>query len=242
PEALGAGGNCCVEAGYDPFWTPYVNTYGNLNLCTFSIENCDRALDNSTPCPQAQIDASFKLVLHLAQKYHIAPDHIKPHSSIDPLSRAHCPGNYPFADLIAYVQKGGIAMNIPQGWSDDGHTLNAPNGQSVVLDFRDYILNATSWDVGNQPLTAAYQTDRVLLSDASAGAGQVQLFRDTLLWQTSAQGVVQEPHLGLEIKAAYDALKVQPTIDVAKVITALRALQIDGVAAIDQILKDLNAQ
>jgi N-acetyl-anhydromuramyl-L-alanine amidase AmpD len=105
PEALGAGGNCCVETGYDPFWTPYVTTYGNLNFCTISIEHCDYTLLNSTLCPQAQTDASFKLVAHLAQKYHIAPDHIKPHSSINPLSRAYCPGNYPFADLLAYVQK-----------------------------------------------------------------------------------------------------------------------------------------
>lgn len=249
PEALGAGGNCCVEAGHDPFWTPYVNTYGNLNLCTISVEHCDAALDNSTSCPQAQVDASFKLVLHLAQKYHIAPDHIKPHSSLDPISRAHCPGNYPFAELLAYVQKGGMTMGVPQGWSDDGHTLTAPNGHHVILGFRDHVLNAPSWNADNQPLGEEYHTNQVLLRDASIGAGQVQLFRDTMLWYTATQGVVQESFLGLEIKAAYDLISTlqststsQPPIDAAQAIAVLKALQTNGDAAIAQILKALHAQ
>lgn len=253
PEALGAGGNCCVEAGHDPFWTPYVNEFGNLNLCTISIEHCDASLTNSTPCPQAQLDASFKLVLHLAQKYNIAPDHIKTHRSIDPLSRAHCPGNYPFDDLIAYVQRGGMpssvsSSGVPQGWSDDGQTLTAPNGHRVVLGFREHILSASSWDAANQPLGEEYHTNQVLLYDPSKGAGQVQLFRDTMLWYTTAQGVVQEPSLGLEIQAAYNKIGSQPStllpqspVDVAKVVAAIRALQVDGDAAIAQILNMLNA-
>ena len=32
PEAVGAGGNCCVEPGYDPFWDSYLQQYGNLSL------------------------------------------------------------------------------------------------------------------------------------------------------------------------------------------------------------------
>lgn len=106
PEALGAGGNCCTEPGYDPFWTPYINQYGNLNLCTLSIEHCDPALDNSTPLTAEQQDASFQLVAYLANKYGIAVSHIKTHASIDPRSRAHCPGNYPMAELLQYVEQG----------------------------------------------------------------------------------------------------------------------------------------
>src|SRR5260221_126514 len=115
PESMGSGGNCCLEQGHDPFWDQFGAI--NLNTVTLSIEHVDPSPTNSTPCPQAQIDASFKLVLYLANKYHIAPDHIKPHSSLDPTSRAQCPGNYPFDLLINYVQNGGIM--VPQGWHDD---------------------------------------------------------------------------------------------------------------------------
>ena len=104
-EDRGAGGNCCLEQGHDTFWNQFGGV--NLNTVTLSIEHVDTATDNSTPCPQAQLDASFALVLYLTQKYNIPVSNIKPHSSLDPISRARCPGNYPFADLLNYVQKGG---------------------------------------------------------------------------------------------------------------------------------------
>jgi hypothetical protein len=112
PESLGAGGNCCTEPGYDSFWTPYVNEYGNLNLCTLSVEHCDPATDNSTDLTAAQKEASFKLVAYLAQKYNIPSTHIKTHASIDPQSRARCPGNYPMDELIQYVQEGNMAITV----------------------------------------------------------------------------------------------------------------------------------
>ncbi|HEY6541596.1 MAG TPA: peptidoglycan recognition family protein [Ktedonobacteraceae bacterium] len=113
-ESSGAGGNCCTETGYDPFWNQYLHTFNSdLNLCTLSIEHCDPALDNSTPLTPAQKDASFKLVAYLAQKYHIAPDHIKGHDSIDPIDRARCPGNYPWEDLWAYLKGAAIDLSNP---------------------------------------------------------------------------------------------------------------------------------
>ncbi len=54
PEADGAGGNCCADDSHDPFWTPYISKYENLNLCTISIEHCDPANDNSTTLTLAQ--------------------------------------------------------------------------------------------------------------------------------------------------------------------------------------------
>lgn len=104
-EVSGAGGNCCLEAGHDPFWDQFGGV--NLNTVTLSIEHVDPATDNSTPCPLAQLKTSFDLVHYLASKYNIPVSNIKPHSSLDPISRARCPGNYPFSDLIAYVQTGG---------------------------------------------------------------------------------------------------------------------------------------
>ena len=35
----GAGANCCVETGYDTYWTPLVQQFGNLNRCTISVEH-----------------------------------------------------------------------------------------------------------------------------------------------------------------------------------------------------------
>jgi N-acetylmuramoyl-L-alanine amidase len=103
-ESSGAGGNCCTERGYDPFWDQYLQKFRDLNLCTLSIEHCDPAGDNSTPLTSAQKDASLKLVAYLAKKYNIAPDHIKGHYSIDPINRARYPGNYPWDDLWTYLK------------------------------------------------------------------------------------------------------------------------------------------
>jgi hypothetical protein len=109
PEDLGAGGNCCVEDGYDSFWEQFDPMHAgsssgtNLNMLTISIEHCDAALDNSTPLTPAQQAASFKLVAYLVKKYSIPPDHIKGHNSIDPINRGRCPGNYPWTELLAFL-------------------------------------------------------------------------------------------------------------------------------------------
>lgn len=97
---------------------------------------------------------------------------------------------------------GGSIMGIPQGWTDDGHTLVAPNGNHVVLGFRDWIVNHL-WDAGNEPLGPEFYPPQVQLHNTSLGPGSVQLFRDNLLWYTSEKGIIQEPFLGLELDAAY---------------------------------------
>jgi hypothetical protein len=100
----GAGGNCCLEAGHDTYWDPYQAKYGNLNLCTFSIEHVDVTIDNSETPTQAQLNSSFILVLWLCQQFGITADRIKPHSSLDPITRALCPGNYPLDSLLTYIR------------------------------------------------------------------------------------------------------------------------------------------
>lgn len=107
----GAGGNCCLEAGHDAYWDSYAATYGNLNLCTFSVEHIDPTQDNSTTPPQAQLDASFALVKWLVQKFNIPLDHIKTHASLDPVTRARCPGNYPMSDLLAHLRSNVLSAN-----------------------------------------------------------------------------------------------------------------------------------
>jgi hypothetical protein len=97
-EQDGAAGNCCLEAGYDPFWNQFNGD--NLNVHTISIEH-ENNIDNSLALTPAQQDASFKLVAYLIKKYGNIP--IKTHASIAPINRAHCPGNYPMAALQAYL-------------------------------------------------------------------------------------------------------------------------------------------
>jgi hypothetical protein len=105
-EADGAGGNGSLETGHDAFWPTDIN----LNLVTFSIEHVDPTTDNSTPIPDAQKQASFQLIHDLCQRQQIP---MKPadvnggiagHFSIDPQSRARCPGNYPWNELWAYLK------------------------------------------------------------------------------------------------------------------------------------------
>ncbi len=114
----GAGGNCCLETGHDTYWDPFAAKYGNLNLCTFSIEHVDATSDNSENPTQAQLNSSFSLVLWLCQQFGVTADRIKTHASLDPISRARCPGNYPMDSLIAYVRR----------------NLVNPNQEKAILD------------------------------------------------------------------------------------------------------------
>jgi N-acetyl-anhydromuramyl-L-alanine amidase AmpD len=141
PEARGAGGNCCLEPGYNSFWSQYATlsngvTTPNLNTLTFSIEHVDPTTDNSNPMPQAQVDASHKLVAYLCKKYGIGIDHIHSHASIDPINKARCPGStYDFNALFNYI-KGGQPMAInpferaafEQEWKSIVPTANVNSG------------------------------------------------------------------------------------------------------------------
>lgn len=114
----GAGGNCCLEAGHDTYWDPLAAKYGNLNLCTFSIEHVDVTSDNSETPTQAQLNSSFSLVLWLCQQFGVTAARIKGHVSLDPISRAFCPGNYPMDSLLTYIRS----------------NLVNPNQQKAILD------------------------------------------------------------------------------------------------------------
>lgn len=105
----------------------------------------------------------------------------------------------------------------PFGWHDDGKTLTAPNGHRVVLGFRDYIL-AHQWDPGNVPLGEEYHADPAERHNPQSGAGQVQIFRDTVLvYRNDGKGVVTMA-AGIEIEECY--------IEIAALKTQLKAAQI----------------
>src|SRR5579864_5644983 len=105
----GAAGNCCLEAGHDPFWDQFGND--NLNVHTISVEH-ENDISNSLPLTPPQAAASFKLVAWLCQQYGLGPDQIKTHASIAPSNRARCPGGaFPVAELVSFI--GGTAVTPP---------------------------------------------------------------------------------------------------------------------------------
>ena len=113
-EVDGAAGNCCLETGHASFLPLGIN----LNVKTVSIEHVDPTSDNSTPLTEAQKQASFKLVRDICQRHNIpmrrggASGGIIGHNDIAPLSRTHCPGNYPWDELFAYLEGETMAIDI----------------------------------------------------------------------------------------------------------------------------------
>ncbi len=193
PLSRGAGGNCCADKDAsgqllcDPYWYGYLQQYGNLNLCTISIEHCNNST-NSLPMTQAQTDASNKLILWLCQKFNLNINHIKGHNSINPKSKPDCPGTFSFAQLAAYLQGGSM---VPTGWHDDGQMLTAPNGVGVRLGFRDYVLSH-NWDGGNYPLAPEQGVSLLEASNPGLGGGDQQVFRWSMLGYTQQRGVFLE--------------------------------------------------
>lgn len=109
PLARGAGGNCCSDKGAagnllcDPYWIPFIQQYGNLNLCTISIEHCNDS-NNALIMPYAQVNASHKLNLWLCERYNLTEAAIQPHSSINPIAKPFCPGpTFDLAGLKLYI-------------------------------------------------------------------------------------------------------------------------------------------
>lgn len=183
----GAGGNCCVEVGFDPLWNQFVQQGLNLNFVTISIEHVDPALDNSTPITKAQKDSSFALVQWLCHKYSLPSSRIMTHASIAPSSRARCPGNYPMDELRAFIGD----FKVPQGWSDDGAILKSPNGVPITGPFRTWV-GMHNWDSSNWALESVQHYDTNMeLSHPQLGGGDSQVFRLGRLEYQPATGVFE---------------------------------------------------
>ena len=101
-EKDGAGANCCLEAGHDPYWDK-PGLPRDKNLCTISVEHVDPSDDNSTPLTRAQQEASFALIADICKRHHIPAERIFAHHSLEPIDKARCPGNYPLDELRAYI-------------------------------------------------------------------------------------------------------------------------------------------
>jgi N-acetyl-anhydromuramyl-L-alanine amidase AmpD len=106
-EADGAWANGVVEAGHDAWWSETDDP--NPNDVTISIEHCKPATDNSDPLTPAQQASSFALIKDICERNEIpmrladANGGIIGHYSIAPISRARCPGTYPWVSLWQYL-------------------------------------------------------------------------------------------------------------------------------------------
>ncbi len=100
---------------------------------------------------------------------------------------------------------------IPNGWTDDGTTLTAPNGHKIIQGFRGWVLTH-NWDPQNVPLEDVQSVNPVedyFTQNPSGGTRQLFLFEE-LGW-TQARGVYVVG-IGNELKGARaerDKLKAQ---------------------------------
>lgn len=212
-EAAWGNGILDPNGEHDSFWDQGANAGVNPNLTTISIEH-GKPVGNMNALTPAQQAASFRLVLHIMQRWGIplqmanVNGGLTGHFSLQHVNRAECPGPYDWNGLFAYIKAhiGGGSMPVPQGWNDSNGVLTAPNHVPVVRGFRSAIITSASWDSGNVPLEPEVGVKQVLLHNPSVGSGTRQLFRDSLLWYTSLHGVVNEQQLGSELDAAYTAI------------------------------------
>jgi len=128
---------------------------------------------------------------------------------------------------------------VPAGWKDSGATLTAPNGITVTLGFRDYILN-NNWPSGNWPIEEAHAESPLELSNPGLGSGTQQVYRWSVLEWTPTQGVFiawsGQELLKMRALLAQD----KPTtpvanINVAQAVSTIQTVQV----ALQTILKDL---
>lgn len=83
-----------------------------------------------------------------------------------------------------------VGLVIPANWHDDGVTLTAPNGVTVKLGFREWVLSH-NWDKDNWPLEAERSLNPVEYSNVALGAGSWQPFRWKVLEWTEKRGVFE---------------------------------------------------
>lgn len=144
--ANGAGANCCATTGYNAgYWFPYLQKYGNLNLCTISIEHEDWTTDNSDPIPGAQVEASNLLIKWLCQRYGIDTAHIHSHASIDPVNRARCPGpTFNFNQLFQFLSgPSPRELDAENLWNSTGFLFGGPlnYNSGIALSWRNRRVN-----------------------------------------------------------------------------------------------------
>lgn len=187
-----AWGNGILDHPRFPFPTD-----ANPNLYTISIEHVKAATDNSNALTDAQKAASFKLIQLLCQQYNIparpgdVSGGVLSHADFDSVSRARCPGLYPWSDLWAYLK--GSNVMLPAGWNDNGLTLSC-NNFVVVKGFRDCVLQrllSGTWRGDDVPVENEQAVQQLEYSNPGLGGGSRQRFKYSTLEYTQDRGVFQ---------------------------------------------------
>lgn len=94
------------------------------------------------------------------------------------------------AKPVGLIVFGRNSVNVPVGWTDNGVTLTAPNGNKVEHGFREYILNHT-WESDNWPLNneLLITTGSIEPGNPNIGPGSRQDFRYRSLGWTATKNV-----------------------------------------------------
>jgi N-acetyl-anhydromuramyl-L-alanine amidase AmpD len=93
----------------------------NPNLYSISIEHVKASTDNSDQLTDAQKQASFRVIECICDHYGIPKRRgdsfggIIEHADLDSVSRARCPGPYPWNELLAFL-KGAPPVATPNQW------------------------------------------------------------------------------------------------------------------------------
>jgi lysozyme len=110
---------------------------------------------------------------------------------------------------------------VPQGWSDDGTILKAPNGVAVVKGFRQFVLNH-SWDPKNVPLAVEATRSPADPNQPALGNGSFQVFLYCeLCWTPSASEFYGAIGQQIEAGSASDAKLAAAKADLVALVAKL---------------------
>lgn len=140
----GAGANCCPDSTHSSYWYTDIPRFPNLNLCTISIEHEDWSSDGNDTITVAQLASSYSLVSWLINKFHIPRINIQGHNSIN---ATHCPGNYPIADLRAFIARDNMNLSIAQAAQDTWQSSPLgilPYDTGIANSWRDKYLSGVN--------------------------------------------------------------------------------------------------
>jgi hypothetical protein len=111
---------------------------------------------------------------------------------------------------------------VPDGWTDDGTVLTAPNGIKIDTGMRECILKQRYWPRENVPLAPEHTLSQISPVDPALGGGtRIDFLYCSVGW-SRGQNAIGFMQVGKELAAAQPA--PAPTTD-PKAVAAKAALQ-----------------
>ncbi|MDQ2884653.1 MAG: hypothetical protein M3Y39_01045 [Chloroflexota bacterium] len=131
--------------------------------------------------------------------------------------------------------------HLPQGWSDDGRSLYAPDKKfPVVLGFRNHVLTFPGgWEADNWPMEPEHHMNQLEYSNPALGAGQQQVFRKCVLEYLPKENRIVHMWIGQELLALRNKTEVSADLH-SQLAALLQTLQPLGsaYATIETLLKE----